>query len=119
MDIFKTENIMKSKNVFSSRSIIWSLMDQKVGDWFLEQGVKGEKGKLSRKTLAQYLHKLSKPPPPWSSKKRKRKSISENACSKFAEIEQKFPPPTAIQQYKLQLKLHNAVPNIDVPIGVD
>ena len=57
---------MKSKNVFSSRSINWSLMDQKVGDWFLEQGVKGEKGKLSHKTLAQYLHKLSKklPPPP-------------------------------------------------------
>ena len=51
---------MKSKNVFASRSIIWSLMDQKVGDWFLEQGLKGEKGKLSRKTLAQYLHKLSK-----------------------------------------------------------
>ena len=56
---------------------------------------------------------------PWTrSKRRKRKIISGSACSKSAKIEQKFPPPTAIQQYKLQLKLHNAVPNIDVPIGV-
>ena len=51
---------MKSKNVFASRSIIWSLMDQKVGDWFLEQGVKGEKGKVSQKTLVQNLQKSSK-----------------------------------------------------------
>ena len=51
---------MKSKNVLPSRSIIWSLMDQKVGDWFLEQGVKGEKGKLSQKTLVQNLHKSRK-----------------------------------------------------------
>ena len=51
---------MKSKNVFASRSIIWSLMDQKAGDWFLEQGVKGEKGKLSQVALVQNLQKSSK-----------------------------------------------------------